>query len=154
MARVPWGPRWRCFQATKIAPDIPAVLVSKSVGDDMIRALRPNSGQQKSGTIFRVGFSLISLGGQAPHVLRAHMWALNTCGEPSEIELTVTKGVLNGPGAVSKPVLQLFEDDLQTSYVIVDKSSNIFRAGVFFLISFGSPHARRAKRIELTATHG
>ena len=32
---------------------------------------------------------MISLGGQAPHVLRAHMWALNTCGEPNDIELTI-----------------------------------------------------------------
>ena len=38
----------------------------------------------------RVGFlSLILLGGQAPHVLRGHMWALNTCGEPNEIEMTI-----------------------------------------------------------------
>ena len=29
-------------------------------------------------------FFLISLGGQAPHVLRAHMGVLNTCGEPTE----------------------------------------------------------------------
>ena len=33
-------------------------------------------------------FFLISLGGQAPHVLRAHMWALTSCGGPNEIELT------------------------------------------------------------------
>ena len=32
---------------------------------------------------------MISLGGQAPHVLRAHVWALNTCGEPNEIELAI-----------------------------------------------------------------
>ena len=31
-------------------------------------------------------FPLVSLGGQAPHVLRAHMGP--TCGEPNEIELT------------------------------------------------------------------
>ena len=37
-------------------------------------------------------FFLISLRGQAPHVLRAHMWALNTCGEPNEIELTAAHG--------------------------------------------------------------
>ena len=35
------------------------------------------------------GFFLVSLGGQTPHVLRAPMWALNTRGEPNEIELTV-----------------------------------------------------------------
>ena len=34
-------------------------------------------------------FFLISLGGQAPHVLRAPMWALNTRGEPNEIELPI-----------------------------------------------------------------
>ena len=33
-------------------------------------------------------FFLISLGGQAPHVLRAHMGLHRTCGEPNEIELT------------------------------------------------------------------
>jgi hypothetical protein len=32
---------------------------------------------------------LISLGGQALRVLSAHMWALNTCGEPTKIELTI-----------------------------------------------------------------
>ena len=32
---------------------------------------------------------MISLGVQAPRVLRARMWALNTCGEPNEIELTI-----------------------------------------------------------------
>ena len=31
----------------------------------------------------------VSLGGQAPHVLRAHTWALNTCGGPNEIESTI-----------------------------------------------------------------
>ena len=29
---------------------------------------------------------MVSFG--SPHVLKAHMWALNTCGEPNEIELT------------------------------------------------------------------
>ena len=37
-------------------------------------------------------FFLISLGGRAPRVLRAHMWALNTCGEPNDIELTAAHG--------------------------------------------------------------
>ena len=32
---------------------------------------------------------MIPLGGQAPNVLRARMWALNTCGEPTEIESTI-----------------------------------------------------------------
>ena len=36
---------------------------------------------------------LISLGGQAPHMLRAHMG--HTCGEPNEIELTVAHRLLN-----------------------------------------------------------
>ena len=35
-------------------------------------------------------FFLISLG--SPRVLRAHMWALNTCGEPNEIELAAAHG--------------------------------------------------------------
>ena len=39
---------------------------------------------------------MIPLGGQAPHVLRAHMWALNTCGEPNEIELTAAHGFFYG----------------------------------------------------------
>jgi len=44
---------------------------------------------EKSGTVYGRVFFLISLGGQAPHVPRAHMWALNTCGEPNEIELAI-----------------------------------------------------------------
>ena len=36
---------------------------------------------------------MISLGGQAPRVLRAHMWALNTCGEPNELELPTAHGL-------------------------------------------------------------
>ena len=36
---------------------------------------------------YRVDIFLISLGGQAPHV--RPMWALNTCGEPNEIALTI-----------------------------------------------------------------
>jgi len=39
-------------------------------------------------------FFLISLGGQAPHV--RPMWALNTCGEPNEIESTAPHGSLYG----------------------------------------------------------
>ena len=50
------------------------------------RVLRP----AKTGEVCRVGVvldSVISLGGQAPHVLRAHMGVHRTCGEPNEIEL-------------------------------------------------------------------
>ena len=50
-------------------------------------------GQKKRAVIFFGWvFFLISLGGQAPHVLRDHMWAFNTCGEPNEIELTAAHG--------------------------------------------------------------
>jgi len=41
-------------------------------------------------------FFLISLGGQAPHVLRAQMGVHRTCGEPNEIELTPMGVKLNG----------------------------------------------------------
>ena len=41
-------------------------------------------------------FFLISSGGQAPHVLRAHMG--RTCGEPDEIELTPNGGEIERPG--------------------------------------------------------
>ena len=51
------------------------------------------AGQQKdaSGNLFRVGLFLISLGGQAPHVLQAGMGL--TCEEPNEIELTTAHGL-------------------------------------------------------------
>ena len=44
------------------------------------------AGQQKdaTGNLFQVGLFLISLGGQAPHVLRARMGY--TCEEPDKIE--------------------------------------------------------------------
>ena len=48
---------------------------------------------KKSGTIFGWEFFLISLGGQAPHVLRAHMGVHCTCGEPNEIESPATHGL-------------------------------------------------------------
>ena len=51
---------------------------------------------KKNGNIFRVGIFLISVGGQAPHVLRPHMGVHRTCGEPNVIELTATHGLLNG----------------------------------------------------------
>ena len=35
---------------------------------------------------------MVSLGGQAPHVLRAHIG--RTCGEPNEIELTAAHGFI------------------------------------------------------------
>ena len=40
-------------------------------------------------------FFLIPLGGQAPHMLRAHMG--HTCGEPNEIELTAAHGSFYRP---------------------------------------------------------
>ena len=40
----------------------------------------------KGGNVFRGGIILVSLGGQAPHVLGAHVG--RTCGEPNEFELT------------------------------------------------------------------
>ena len=44
-------------------------------------------------------FSLISSGGQAPHVrCTPMMWALSTCGEPDETGLTLMGVALNGPG--------------------------------------------------------
>ena len=47
-------------------------------------------------------FPLILLGGEAPHVLRAHMG--RTCGEPDELELTVAHGLFyRVPGAVCGP---------------------------------------------------
>ena len=39
-------------------------------------------------------FSLISLGGQAPHVNVRPMWALSTCGEPNETELAAAHGLV------------------------------------------------------------
>ena len=45
-------------------------------------------------------FFLISSGGQAPHVRCTPMWALSTCGEPDEIELTPVGVELNGPRQV------------------------------------------------------
>ena len=47
---------------------------------------------------FRVVFFLISLGGQAPHVLRAHME--HTCWELNGIELTAANGLFyrSSPG--------------------------------------------------------
>ena len=40
---------------------------------------------------------MISLGGQAPHVLRAHMGVHRTCREPNEIELTAAHGLRYRP---------------------------------------------------------
>ena len=41
---------------------------------------------------------MVSVGGQAPHVLRAHVWALNACREPNEIESpTAANGVFYRP---------------------------------------------------------
>ena len=50
------------------------------------------------GAVMFVGwvFYLMSLGGQAPHALRAHMGVHRTCGEPNEIDLTATNPSLNG----------------------------------------------------------
>ena len=50
-----------------------------------------------SGWVFFLTPIYISLGGQAQHVLRAQMWALNTCGEPNEIELTAAHGLVYLP---------------------------------------------------------
>ena len=44
---------------------------------------------KKAARFFGWVFLLISLGGQAPHVLRAHMGVHRTCGEPNEINLTI-----------------------------------------------------------------
>ena len=43
---------------------------------------------------------LISLGGQAPHALRARMGVHRTCGEPDEIGSTPMGVALNGSGRV------------------------------------------------------
>ena len=54
------------------------------------RHARGSAKEQKRAVVFSGWvFYLISLGGQAPHVLRAHVWALNTRGEPNEIEWTI-----------------------------------------------------------------
>ena len=47
------------------------------------------SSENRAVTFFGWVFFLISLGGQAPHLLRAHMWALRTCGGTNDIELTI-----------------------------------------------------------------
>ena len=54
-------------------------------------------GQHKRRQCFSGGyFFLISFGGQAPHVLRAHM-GMHTCGEPNEIELTAAHRLFYRP---------------------------------------------------------
>ena len=50
---------------------------------------------KRAAVFFGWVFFLISLRGQAPHVPGAHMWALNACGEPTEIELTATHGLFH-----------------------------------------------------------
>ena len=55
---------------------------------------------KEKGILFGRVFFLISLGGRAPHVLRAHMGGYRTCGEPDEIELTAIGVELNGPRGV------------------------------------------------------
>ena len=62
------------------------------------KALRRSmTASTKRGNIFRVGtfFFLISLGGQAPRVLRAHVG--HTCGEPTEIEPTAAHVLVYHP---------------------------------------------------------
>ena len=58
----------------------------------------------KSGNhTFRVGIFLDFVkGGQAPHVLRAHMGVRRTCGEPNAIESAPTGVALNGSGHVQR----------------------------------------------------
>ena len=46
----------------------------------------------ESASIFGWVFFLISLGGRAPHVLRAHVGVHRTCGEPDGIELSRPSG--------------------------------------------------------------
>ena len=47
---------------------------------------------------------MISSGGQAPHVLRAHTGVHRTCGEPDGIGLTAIGVELNGSGRVPSPL--------------------------------------------------
>ena len=57
----------------------------------------------RTGAVVFVGwvFFLSSLGGQAPHVLRAPMGVHRTCGEPNEIEWTPMGVKVNGWGCVA-----------------------------------------------------
>ena len=55
---------------------------------------------KRAVTFFGWVFQEIPLGGQAPHVLRAHMGVHRTCGGPNEIELTPIGLMLNRVGSV------------------------------------------------------
>ena len=54
-------------------------------------------------------FSLIPLSGQGPHARCTPMWALSTCGEPNETDLTAIGVELGGsrrvPGSMSEKQL-------------------------------------------------
>ena len=63
--------------------------------------------KKKGGDVFRVGIFLFSLGGQAPHVPRAHMG--HRCGEPTGIELAPIGVKLNGSAPANQRAVQSTE---------------------------------------------
>ena len=104
------------------------------------------SKQTELGDISRFGWVcfLISLGGQAPHVLRAHTWAHmgHTRGGPNEIELTAAHGSVYRPLAGHararlprvhrRLTLVRVPPRLHGHVRVVKKSGNVFcRVGIF-----------------------
>ena len=47
---------------------------------------------KKTGSVFRLGIYLDFVRRSGTTHAEGHMWALNTCGEPNELELTATLG--------------------------------------------------------------
>ena len=83
------------FKSGVLANAHTAIVFTKCAADKTYSAgifsNEPYASRKRAANFFRLGFFLISLGGQAPHV--RPMWALNTCGEPNEIELTAAQGL-------------------------------------------------------------